>query len=245
MDNTDRLKSYFKGVKGIIFDYGGTLDTGGDHWSWVIREAWEEAGVKTDLPVFREAYVFGERELARALHILPHHDFHDLLKIKIRIELQWLSEQGEFPAAQIEPMADRIASICNSKAEASIKAATPVLEELSKKYPLVLVSNFYGNISTVLEKYGIRRYFKKIVESAVVGIRKPDPEIFTLGVKALELDASECLVVGDSYKKDILPAEKAGCKAVWIKGKGWTEQEDLQEYKAVIKNLGELTEILG
>ncbi|MDE5675782.1 MAG: hypothetical protein K2I44_10640 [Muribaculaceae bacterium] len=32
-------------IKGIIFDYGGTLDTGGDHWSEVIWKAWQEAGV--------------------------------------------------------------------------------------------------------------------------------------------------------------------------------------------------------
>ena len=61
------LKKYTEGVKGIIFDYGGTLDTGGRHWSWVIWEAWQQAGVACDLPTFREAYVWGERELAQIL----------------------------------------------------------------------------------------------------------------------------------------------------------------------------------
>ena len=35
----------FNKVKGIIFDYGGTLDTGGDHWSEVIWDAWQKAGI--------------------------------------------------------------------------------------------------------------------------------------------------------------------------------------------------------
>ena len=243
MATPDLIKNYTKGIKGIIFDYGGTIDTGGEHWSWVIWRAWQQAGVETSLPTFREAYVYAERELARTLHILPHHDFKNLLEIKINIELQWLAEQGEFPARDVEPKAMEIASICEAQAAAHVKDAAAVLEVLSKKYPMVLVSNFYGNISTVLETYGIKKYFSKIVESSVVGVRKPDPKIFTLGVEALGLEPGECLVVGDSYKKDIVPALAAGCKAVWIKGPGWSGEEDMQQYPETIKSLNELEEI--
>lgn len=236
--------NYMKGVKGIIFDYGGTLDTGGRHWSWVIWEAWQKAGVATTLPVFREAYVYAEKELARTRHILPEHDFRDLLLIKMNIELQWLAEQGQFPADRVESYAEKIAALCNEEAAKYINAAKPVLDYLSEKYPLVLVSNFYGNISNVLEQYGISRYFKKIVESAVVGVRKPDPKIFALGVEALGLKAEQCLVVGDSYRKDILPALATGCKAVWLKGPGWSGEEDAQEYSPTIKKLAELKDLL-
>lgn len=238
------IKNYIKGVKGIIFDYGGTIDTGGRHWSWVIWDAWQKAGVGATLPTFREAYVYAERELARTLHILPQHDFHDLLRIKANIELQWLAEQGEFPADQVAPAADKIAEICNEEAAKYVSAASEVLNELHEKFPMVLVSNFYGNVEKVLETYGIKKYFDKIIESAVVGVRKPDPKIFSLGVEALGLKAQECLVVGDSYRKDIEPALKAGCKAVWIKGPGWTPEEDEQQYGYVISNLKELTKIL-
>lgn len=239
------LNNYLEGVKGIIFDYGGTLDTGGAHWSWVIWDAWRKAGVATDLDTFREAYVYAERELARTRHILPEHDFYDMLKIKINIELQWLAGQDELPANQVGPMAEKIAAICNGSARTHVEAAKPVLEKLAQKYPLVLVSNFYGNIETVLENYGVRRYFKKIIESAAVGVRKPDPAIFTLGVKALGLHSGDCLVVGDSYRKDIEPALKAGCRAVWIKGPGWTGEEDLREYDYTIQNLEELVRNAG
>ena len=73
-------------IKGIIFDYGGTLDTGGDHWSEVIWCAYGKAGVAVNKAEFREAYVYAERELARTRHILPEHDFGDLLLIKMRLE---------------------------------------------------------------------------------------------------------------------------------------------------------------
>jgi serine/threonine protein kinase len=31
-------------------------------------------------------------------------------------------------------------------------------------------------------------------------------------------------VVGDSFYKDILPAQKAGCRTAWFKGEGWTDE---------------------
>lgn len=231
-------------IKGIIFDYGGTLDTGGDHWSEIIWDGWQKAGVATDKPHFREAYVYGERELARERHILPAHNFHDMLLIKMKIELQWLSEQGLLPPEDIEPKAETAAGYCYDAARDSVQHAEPVLSALSEKYPLVLVSNFYGNIDTVLEDFGVRKYFKAIIESAVLGIRKPDPRIFEHGVKALDCLPEETLVIGDSYRKDIVPAESLGCQVLWLKGKGWTTEEDEQFHPNIIADLGEALDLI-
>lgn len=210
-------------IKGIIFDYGGTLDTGGDHWSHVIREGWNKAGVAANDALFREAYVYGEQELERVEHILPHHDFSDMLYIKMQIELQYLAQTGNFPPAMVDEKAREIADYCYGVAKNNVSKSKVVLEELAKKYPLVLVSNFYGNIETVLKDFGILDCFKKVVESAKVGIRKPDSGIFELGVKALGLKPAEVLVVGDSIKNDIDPAKKIGCQTLLIEGKGWDE----------------------
>lgn len=227
-------------IKGLIFDYGGTLDTGGDHWSEVIWEGWQQAGIATDKPHFRDAYVYAERELARERHILPAHDFHDMLLIKMKIELQWLSQQGLLPPEDIESKAAAAAKYCYDSARASVEAAKPVLEALSLKWPIVLVSNFYGNIDTVVKDFGVRDYFKDIIESAVLGIRKPDPRIFEHGVKALGCLPGETLVIGDSYRKDIVPAESIGCQVLWLKGKGWTPEEDAQFHPNIITELGQI-----
>lgn len=234
-----------KDIKGIIFDYGGTLDTGGDHWSEVIWAAYQKGGVAVSKAEFREAYVFAERELARTLHILPHHNFRDLLDIKMQLELQWLSENALFPPSQVAAKAREVAGYCYESARNSVGKAAPVLKKLSESFKLVLVSNFYGNIETVLKDFGIDSFFSKIVESAVVGVRKPDPKIFALGCEALGLQPEEVLVVGDSYSKDIVPAEKLGCKVLWLKGKGWTAEEDERMHPAIIKNLGEVLTLLG
>lgn len=227
-------------LKGIIFDYGGTIDSRGVHWSEVIWDAYQACGVGVEKATFRDAYVWAERELARTRHILPHHTFRDLLLIKMRLELQWLVGQGFLPADCPERLAEPLADYCDRAARSAIADACPALDALSSRYPMVLVSNFYGNVEAVLEAYDLRRYFKAIIESAVVGVRKPDPAIFALGVDALGCRPEETLVIGDSYKKDILPAESLGCHVAWLKGKGWTAEEDAVTHPSIVKNLAEV-----
>jgi putative hydrolase of the HAD superfamily len=56
-------------------------------------------------------------------------------------------------------------------------------------------------------------------------VRKPNPNIFRLGIDALQLPPGEVCVVGDSYEKDILPAMSLGCHTVWFKGEEWKPSE--------------------
>jgi len=230
-------------IKGIIFDYGGTLDSRGVHWSEVLWEGYCLAGVPIDKETFRAAYVEGERALARERIILPQDDFHTLLRKKVAIELSYLPEK---PAESTrERWTDVIAHYCDNAARSCIDEARPVLDELQRRgYPLMLVSNFYGNIDEVLRAYGIREYFKGIIESAVVGVRKPNPTLFRLGVDALELPAEAVLVVGDSLRKDIEPAEQLGCHTLWLKGKGWTADEDALTHPHTITRITQVLDYL-
>ncbi len=230
-------------IKGVIFDYGGTIDSRGVHWSEVIWDGYKNAGVDVEKDEFRGCYVYAERELARVRHILPEHNFYDLLLIKMQIELGNLVERGLVETGAVQDYAQKIAQYCYEQARSSVEEARPTLEALYAKYPMVLVSNFYGNVESVLKDFDLLKYFKQIVESAVVGVRKPDPKIFQLGVDALGLKPEEVLVVGDSYKKDIVPAESIGCKVLWIKGKGWTAEEDAQMHPNIIKKLSEIIEV--
>lgn len=236
----DRLDN----IKGIIFDYGGTIDSRGDHWSEIIWDAYQAVDVHVTKEAFREAYVYAERELARTRHILPHHTFHDLLLIKMRIELQYLADKGLLTADAPELYSRPLADYCDDAARNAIADARPVLDALYERYPMVLVSNFYGNVESVLKAYGLRHYFREIIESAVVGVRKPDPQIFALGVRALGLEPSEVLVIGDSLRKDIEPARSLGCRVAWIKGRGWTPEEDAATDPSMIKNLGDVLKAL-
>jgi len=204
-------------IKGILFDYGGTIDTNGRHWANVLWEAYKKNKVSTDKEQFMEAYAFGEKALAIYPIIRPDHRFSDVLLLKLQQQFQYLKLSDE------EYKIPLLVADCMQVVQSSLKHAHQTLEHLANTYPLVMVSNFYGNIQTVLTEFGINAYFSSIVESAVVGVRKPDPAIYELGVKALGFLAHECVVIGDSYRKDIVPAKQVGCKTIWINVDGFEE----------------------
>ena len=272
-------------IKGIIFDYGGTLDTRGDHWSEVLWQGYEhfgigvaddeevEPGVSIHKQAFRDAYVYGERALAVNPIVTSDFHFEDILREKLILELNFLAgkellETGKDDSekqaklgnpgkdsdasseslflslsdSEIHQIAVDMAHYINAKTLALLNENKQVLEHLKQNgYPMVLVSNFYGNINQVLKDAGIDGYFEDVIESAVVGVRKPNPAIFALGVFALDLPASQVLVVGDTYGKDIIPAHKLGCHTLWIKGLQWEEKKvDESIPDGIIKKLSEM-----
>ncbi|QVJ80350.1 putative hydrolase of the HAD superfamily [Prevotella sp. khp1] len=227
-------------LKGYIFDYGGTLDTGGQHWGKVIWHAYERQQVPVSEEAFRDAYVHAERTLGKNPIIQPDFTFYKTIETKIRIQLEYLQEEND-----VSSVSSYLKPLTDSLYEATVKETAKsreVLLQLKQQYPMVLVSNFYGNIATVLQEFKLDGIFDKIIESAVVGVRKPDPQIFTLGVEALGMRPDEVVVVGDSMDKDIIPAGKAGCHTVWFKGEGWTN--DPVDESPAGKVITDLTQIL-
>lgn len=214
-------------IKGVIFDYGGTIDTNSRHWAEVLWGEYTALDVPVDKQSFRDAFVHGERTLAKFPLIKEEHDFHDVLTIKLKIQIDYLVEQGKLDKALAEEKgyAKAIADNAYAYVLNVLSRTRSVVEELSKRYRLVLVSNFYGNIHTILKRFGLDGYFAEVIESAVVGVRKPDPAIYQLGVDAMGFQADEIVVVGDSFSKDVVPAKKVGCKVVWLKGEGWGGEE--------------------
>lgn len=234
-------------IKGIIFDYGGTIDTNSHHWAEVLWSKYVEHQVPVDKESFREAYVFGERALAKYPFVQPCHNFHEVLAIKVKLQVEYLAMQKRLPMdeCQLTDYATRVADGCYQYVLDVLKITRSVVEELSKRYKLVLVSNFYGNIQTILKDFGLYTYFDEIIESSVVGVRKPDPAIYAMGVEAMGFDAENVLVVGDSFSKDVVPAKKVGCRVAWLKGEGWGGEEiDESLPDVIITDLAQLPVIV-
>ena len=227
--------------RAYIFDYGGTLDTGGCHWGKVLWHAYEERGVPVTEEQFREAYVYAERYLGKHLLIQPDFSFRKTLEKKLELELSYLSSLTDCQLTEyVAPLLEKIyAEVVETTAH-----SREVLCRLKENYPMALVSNFYGNMPVVLREFGLDGLFDSVIESATVGIRKPDPRIFSMGVEALKMQPSEVTVVGDSLSKDIMPARQLGCQTVWLKGEGWTDEgQDEMVADRMIGDLSDLIEI--
>ena len=230
-------------TKGYIFDYGGTLDTGGLHWGKVLWHAYVRHSVAVTEEQFRDAYVYAERYLGSNRVITPNYTFKDTLDAKLSLELEHLNDTKALNLRQneLEQLKETLLEDVYTNVIHETAKSRKILEALSQSRPLALVSNFYGNINTVLREFGLNNLFTAVIESAVVGIRKPDPRIFTIGVKALGTKPEETTVVGDSLEKDIIPAKLAGCHTIWLKGEGWTDKaHDESLPDAVITELEQL-----
>ena len=214
-------------MQALIFDYGGTLDTDGRHWAHVLWEGYSEAKVPVTNEQFREAYVYGERALAKVPIVQPEDTFRDVLEKKVSQQFAFLQAEhiwNDAPEVCAEKL-NAVVNYCHDYALRHIAKAREVLAVLRPKYRMVLVSNFYGNIEAILRDFGLAQYFDAVIESAVVGVRKPDPEIYRLGVKATGCEAKDVTVVGDSYSKDIVPATEVGCRTIWLRGEGWSGED--------------------
>ena len=217
-------------IRGIIFDYGGTLDTGGNHWGRVIWEAYERHHLPVTAQQYCEAYVYAERTLGSEPIIQCAENFRRTLEAKLKLQREYLLSRGVVDA-DLSALVDELDQLARRQKANSRK----VLLQLKERLPLVLVSNFYGNLAAVLSDYGLADLFGHVVESAAVGVRKPDPRIFMLGVEALGLSPQQVMVVGDSMKNDIRPARSIGCHTVWLKGQGWPIDAD---FKSVSQKSG-------
>ena len=79
---------------GYIFDFGGTLDTGGCHWGRVLWHAYERCGVGVTEAHFREAYVFAERTMGRQPLVKPTFSMRETLAVKLRLQFDCLADMG-------------------------------------------------------------------------------------------------------------------------------------------------------
>ena len=119
--------------------------------------------------------------------------------------------------------------------------ALDVLQKLRGKYKLGLVSNFAipECALKLLDKFGLNEFFDVILVSGAVNKRKPSPEIFEKALRALDVDASRAVFVGDMIGLDVKGAKNVGMKAVLIERRPLRRVLDVK-LDRVIKSLREL-----
>jgi len=115
-----------------------------------------------------------------------------------------------------------------------------ILEKLKAKgIKLAVTSNCpFDNVEPVLEKFDMNKYFDRINLSWETGILKHDPASFESILRKLHLKKEEVVMVGDSVETDIAGAEKVGIKAVLV------DRGGRREYKHIVSDLNGLNEFL-
>ena len=221
-------------MRGVLFDFGGTLNTDGDHWGAIFRRHLTDHFVDKNVDELEGAYIQSERDLVRTG--LREETFRETLRRQITAQFTYLG--GELSDAEA------LASALYREVSDRMERVRDFLRDLSARYRVGIVSNFYGNLDAVCQEFGITSYLSVIVDSALVGVRKPDPEIWQIGIRQIQVPADEIAVVGDSWKNDIGPTGPLGCTTIWYRGLEWRPASGKEEADYEVHSLKDLRSIL-
>ncbi len=118
----------------------------------------------------------------------------------------------------------------------------------ARGYAVALVSNTMRTpgvmLRRLLEHFGLLDCFTHTTFSDEVGVRKPDPEIFALTLRALGSDAASAVHVGDDAILDVQGARAAGMRVIQVTGAS-LKALGAQRPDAVIPSLAGLAEAVA
>jgi FMN phosphatase YigB (HAD superfamily) len=191
-------------IKGVIFDFHGTLVDGGDPGRWLddaFRHLAENGSARPDLSadqiaglrehldhIWQHAHTIdpgSERDLSQDRH---REVFHRTVALFPGVKPDLIAALYEVMPDQWTPFDD----------------ALPVLREVkSRGVRIVVLSNISLDIRPVLDRAGVSGLLDGVVLSFEVGLVKPDQAIYARALEMLDVPGVRTLMVGDSPRDDV------------------------------------------
>ena len=168
--------------KGFIFDLDGVIvDTAKYHYL-----AWKKLANELGFEFTKEQNeMFKGVSRKRCLEILL-----DIGNIE--------ATQKQFDTWMIEKNEDYSKFIANMDASEILPDVPKILEFLKENSIPIALGSASKNARPILEKVGLLQYFKTIVDGNNVTKAKPDPEVFLLAAKELNIEVKNCVVFEDA-----------------------------------------------
>jgi HAD superfamily hydrolase (TIGR01509 family) len=237
-------------IKTLLFDFGGTLDADGVAWKERFGTLYQAEGLDMTADTFAPIFYAADDPLIGGLP--PATGLEGTVNALAENLESELARRGFGIGEAGKAMTDglrgeRVASRFLCEAAAVFARNRPVLQALSERYQLGIVSNFYGNLEAVCNGIGLASLFAVLVDSHRVGAQKPDPAIFRAALEALRALPETTLFVGDSLRRDREGARRMNMRFVWIAPKdvqaARTRASAVPDYAAV-SELRDLATIL-
>ena len=211
-------------IKHIFFDLDHTLwdfETNSDHTFEFILERNE---IQVDFNDFKESYrpinhkywkLFREDKVSKAdLRYGRLKDTFDKIEYQITDDL-------------IDLLAEEyIANL--SQYNALFDGAIEILNYLQANYQLHIITNGLEEVQfKKLENSNLLSFFKEIITSEKVGVKKPNPEIFNYALEIAGANAHESIMIGDNLEADILGAKNMGMHTIFCAFNNELAPEDI------------------
>ena len=242
----------------LLFDLGGTLHS-------VIRK--EDSMRRFTERLIRRLSDYGivldttPEKLAVSLHenaeAYKHSTEQTLIELPAaRIWNEYYLREFHIGEDRLAPIAEELSFLYDYDRltlmrKPRLKETIETLHEMGIR--MGIVSNIISTslVPHMLNEYGIAQYMECIVMSSETGIRKPDPRIFEIAARQMNVTAEQTGYVGDTISRDVLGARNAKLGlVVRIKNPSIAHRDaafrgpDAPEADYVIDELYELPEIL-
>lgn len=252
-------KYHLPGKRVIFFDVNQTLIRQNISFEQSFREVWKDYTARwdsEDIPGPEELWQqymheWQQRKKLRAAS-LPLDD----------VQHQCLLEALRFWNVPVSSIMLR--SFMQEVRLRQVSAKTPApgtletLDALSGHYRLAIISNSpRDEVLLLLSRFGLTPYFPEtcIFTAAKAAEKKPAPTLFKAALGSLQLPSRQAVMVGNSWKHDVVGAVKSGMDAIWLNGspeladnpetKKVSRQKLGKRYVYLIRRLSQLPSLLS
>ncbi|MFD0860802.1 YjjG family noncanonical pyrimidine nucleotidase [Sungkyunkwania multivorans] len=224
-------------VTDIFFDLDHTLWDFEKNSALTFKKILEQHRIAVELSAFLEVYIptnhaywklyREERVTKQELRYGRLRNTFDCLKVQVEEEMiHTLSEEYIANLTTYNHLFDDVHE---------------VLTYLNESYRLHIITNGFQEVQQgKLHRSGIAKFFDQVIDSEMVGVKKPNPRIFQFALAKATTHPDTSLMIGDSLEADVLGAQSVGMHAIHFN----SHNEDRHKHCTIINRLAELKDHL-
>nr|MBC7244387.1 HAD family phosphatase [Chloroflexota bacterium] len=181
-------------LKGIIFDFGGVF-TKTQQRKRILHHCEDQLGLARG--TLEELIFAGEHWLAVSTGKISAEEYWQSIRAALGSTVPTVLEPFQYNPFAHEELNKRMVALAR---------------RLHRHYVIALLSNATPYLDVLLDEYGLGDIFDVVVNSARVGMRKPDAAIYLLTLERMGISAPQCAFVDDKERNTAV-AEALGMKA--------------------------------
>ena len=208
-------------IQAVLFDLGGTLHTSDSPAGWDVRYAARLLERLADYGIRLELSPDALAQLLKTNCEAYKHHTEQILRELPAAEIwsdYYLRGLG-VSRETLEPIAEELSfrydyDRTRVLRRPHLKQTIDALRDMGIR--MGLISNIISTSVAphFLAEYGIEDAMECVVLSSVTGIRKPDPEIFRVAERAMNLKPEQLAYVGDTLSRDVRGVRNAGWRCM-------------------------------
>ena len=177
---------------------------------------------------------------AEVVQLQPHLD-RQVSELRYQVLRRALLQSGYAPieAQEIAEQAFQVFLAARQNVEL-FSDVWPTLEQLRREYMLGALSN--GNAD--VRRVGLGEYFSFALNADMLGMAKPEPQVFLTALARAQVPAAQSVHIGDHPQDDVFGAQQVGMRTVGFNPERsiWTGE---REPDAQISQISQLPDVLS